>query len=1008
MRCLWSPTASNAFQIFASRPASFSGGRAGFSRLASRSTSLLKFPTAIRVSTTSAALSYTHVVSKPMSLGEAVDAVPESSTSLPNLAKPSRISFAAAQAIRMCIKNGGIADGFFVLNSIRYAAYRQKASSLPFKMPGMLYSRIEFEAAALQFGPHVSQRLSAHVLLHGLIRNNLAEPAFELAKMLMAEGLVIRGRTMEGIIEALVYTNVSHHPKNPTLRFVAPHPSIPLRRARDVLVLRPAIMADQRTRFALQLLFLARRHRQRRTDNMFKLLMAASLLNGELIIFSLLFGWACRDWQKAYSIATNLEAIPEDDELHSSSQVMAARHRLDHLRTEGIFPGRHSMESALTIIETILTRDIGTPEPTHTRLVALQALGNLAGLLDRREIPFPEIEALLRTMYKCPRVEDEIWIVGASGCPERIKAYTYFHRILLKLIRTLPSDRLFLRHPPVARDAIVHSRRYDMLPPLKLEGYNGLLHYALRHRLSPAHGQAILSHMMKKRWEPISPDIVTANILIRSGTVMRRYDIVEEVLRSIGTDGTYISAIPTTPLPGSADPPTETNIALDSVEAVQLRTDIIVNRTKWGKKLAGIGSETIEVPQLPSDVDIYTLTSYIAYLASRGQPQAVEKLLFSVLPELDSTKYPTNSEQKKDRYLGRAALDATLRRSITLGPVFFTAVLNALWKAGKVVLADRVWQLAKKAEQRSWLRDLVPECKPWILDAAAHTIMMNCYGYLARRRLPWTLTLPRHRISQRTARHSVWATFLYECQKLLKPLSTAEVQALLHRYMITAALGVFRRLVGLARTHEEVPELRRWLPKEDIPKPDARFFNAALRVFRPRMPPMRKSWHRLQLRNAKFALSFKGVIPDAPGWNAPLHEVADCMVRMGYPIPYGLRHLFVGRLEKVDPPLLHRADQKPFAYGKYKYHSRLRYRLPTPKQRGLPVRRSYVELRKVIAGRRWRKLREKQKAKAEEMKSERTPVHRAFLAGRWTKRKRKQQIKARRIRMRLRAGANNA
>ncbi|KAJ7179609.1 hypothetical protein C8R46DRAFT_1074247 [Mycena filopes] len=950
MRCLWSPTASNALHILARGPAS---GRAGFSRVASRpsvSSSLLKYPSTTRASATSAALSYSHVVHNSMSLGEAVDAVPESATSLPNLAKPSRIAFAAAHAIRMCVQNGGIADGFFVLNSIRYAAYRHKDSSVPFKMPGMLYSKIEFEAAALQFGPNISQRLSAHVLLHGLVKNNLAEPAFELAKMLMAEGLVIRGRTMEGIMEALVYTNVSHHPKNPALRFAAPHPSIPLKRARD----------DQRTRFALQLLFLARRHRQRRTDNMFKLLMAASLLKGELIIFSLIFGWACRDWQKALS--------QKDDELHSTSQVIAARSRLAHLRAEGIFPSRHSMESALTIIETILTRDIGTEEPTHTRLVALQALGNLAGLLDRRQIPFPEIEALLRTMYKCPRVEDEIWIVGAGGCPERIKAHAYFHRVLLKLTRTLPSDRLPSRHPSVARDAIVHGRRYDMLPPLELEGYNGLLHYAL----APP----------TKRWEPIAPDTVTANILIRSGTCDA------QVLRSIGSDGTYVSPIPPTALP-DGEPPPGNDVAPDVVEAAQPRTDIVVNRTTWGKKLAGLSNETIEIPQLPSSMDIYTLTSYIAYLTSR------EKLLFSVLPELDSNKYPTNSDARKDRYLGRAALDATLRRSITLGPVFFTAVLNALYKAGRLVLADRVWQLAKKAELRSWLRDLVPEVKPWIFDAAAYTIMINCYAYLGA-----TLS-PRLRISQRTARHSVWATFLYECQKLPRPLPTAHVQALLRQYMTTAGLGVFRRLTGLLGTYDGTPELRRWLAKEDIPKPDARFLQRSLYALSdPGRLRCASRGTDCSLQTARFNLDFKGVVPDAPGWNPPLHEVAQCMVGLGYPIPYGLRHLFVGRLENVDLPFLHRAQPKPFAYGKYRYHSRLRYRLPTPKQKGLPLRRSYVQLRQLIARRRWRKLREKQKARREEMRSEWTPAHRELLAARWTKRRRKQKIRARQRRMR--------
>jgi hypothetical protein len=898
------------------------------------------------------------VAADSITVEEAVDTVSESSTPLPNLEKPSKISLAAAQAIRMCIRNGGIGDGFFVLNSIRYAAYRQKSSTLPFKMPGMLYSRAEFEAAALQFGPDVSPRLAAHVLLHGLLRNNLAEPAFDLAKMIMAEGVILRSATMEAIIEALVSTGTPRRRVTRGLPFAAPNPTIPLSLASDVLVLRPSVMADRRTRFALQLLFLARRHRQRRTDTMFKLFMAASLLNGELITFSLLFGWTCRDWQNAYSLESNLEIIQDDDQLQSSSQAIAARRRLVHLRNEAIFPDKHSLESALTVIDIILSRDGDELRPTHDRLVALQALGNLVSLLDRRQIPFPDIASLIRTMYKCPRVDDEIWIVGAGGCPERIKAHTYFHRVLSTLIHSLPSQRPLPRHPSVPPDAIVKNRRYDMLPPLDLSSYNALLHYALRHRLSPALGDAVLSHMTKKRWKPVSPDIVTANILVRSGTLMRRYDIVAEVLKN---NLTYVFSIPPTPTPETTFPQTEIRIPLHPVPAVQDRTDIVANHTRWGKKLGRMVSETIETPKLPSNADIHTLTTYIAYLTSRGHPRSVKKLLFTIFPELNAAKYPTNSEREKDRVLGRTALLTSLRRAITLGPVFLSAVLNALYKSGQAALADRVWQLAKKAERRSWVRDLTPECKPWILEPHAYTVMLNCYGDLARRHQPWRFHLRSNkRISQRTARNSAWATFLYECQKLPPPWPPHQVQALLHRIMSEAALDVFRRLLNLGREYDQTGYLRRWLAKKDIPKPDARFFNAALHVFRPRTPPMRKSWYKLQFRNANFVLNYNGVLPQNPGWNGPLHEVAESMMRAGYALPYGLRHLFVGRLDGLHLPIVPRPDRAPLAYRSYKFHPWLRYRLPTPKEKGLPVSRGYPQFRDVLA-QRWSQRRIKKR-----------------------------------------------
>ncbi|KAJ7667558.1 hypothetical protein DFH06DRAFT_1182866, partial [Mycena polygramma] len=929
---------SNAFHVFSGRAGALSGlscGRATFSRAAcrpSRQIPPLRFPTATRVSVTAAAFSYSHAVAEdPISVEDAVDAVSESSTSLPALERPSKISFAAAQAVRMCIRNGGIADGFFVLNSLRYSAYRHKSSALPFRMPGMAHSRTEFEAAALQFGPDVSPRLTAHALLHGLIRNNLAEPAFELAKMIMAEGVALRSATMEAIIEALVSSGAPRRRVARGLPFAGPNPTIPLKLASDVLVLRPSAMADRRTRFALQLLFLARRHRQRRTDTMFKLFMAASLLNGELIIFSLLFGWTCRDWQNAHALESTLEVIPGDDELQYSTQVIAARRRLTHLRNEAIFPDKHSLESALTVIDTILMRD-GESKPTHDRLVALQALGNLAGLLERRQIPFPDIASLLRTMYKCPRVEDEIWIVGRTHTSTAL---------LSNLIESLPNHQPLLRRPPAPPNALAKNRRYDMLPPLELSGYNTLLHYALRHRLSPALGDA--------RWEPISPDIVTANILVRSGTLMRRYDIVADVLMS---KLTYAAGI---------EP--EISISLDPLRRpVQDRTDIVVNHTRWGQKLGRMASESIETPaNLPSEADIYTLTAYISYLTSRGHPRTVKKLLFRLFPELDTAKYPTNSELEEDHILGRTALLTSLRRAITLGPVFLSSVLNALYKSGQAALADRVWQLAQKAERRSWVRDLVPECKPWIFHPHVYTVMMNCYGDLARRQRPWRFNLPPDkRVSERTARSSVWARFLYECQKMPSPLPNYEVQLLLRRMMSHAALNVFRRLVNLKREHERNLNLRSWLAKKDIPKPDARFFNAALHVFRPRSPPMRRSWHRRQLRDA-----LHGVLPANNHWNPPLHEIAETMINAGHGIPHGLRHLFVGRLDSIHLPILRPPDRGPFAYRVYRYHPWLRYRLPTPKEKGLPVSRQYPQFLGVLAQRR-RQIRMRKRKRRKE------------------------------------------
>jgi hypothetical protein len=173
--------------------------------------------------------------------------------------------------------------------------------------------------------------------------------------------------------------------------------------------------------------------------------------------------------------------------------------------------------------------------------------------------------------------------------------------------------------------------------------------------------------------------------------------------------------------------------------------------------------------------------------------------------------------------------------------------------------------------------------------------------------------------------------------------------------MSEAALGVYRRLMNLRREHAKVPELGSWLAEKDIPKPDVRFFNAALRAFRSRAPAMGKGWHRRQLRDAKFILEFKGVLPNVGIWNPRLHEVAEAMIQAGYALPRGLRPLFVGRLGGLDLPIVQRPDHAPWAYRPQKVHPWQRYRLPTPKEKGLPISRAYPQLRVVIQQRKWKR-----------------------------------------------------
>ena len=69
-----------------------------------------------------------------------------------------------------------------------------------------------------------------------------------------------------------------------------------------------------------------------------------------------------------------------------------------------------------------------------------------------------------------------------------------------------------------------------------------------------------------------------------------------------------------------------------------------------------------------------------------------------------------------------------LHRAASLGPDFFVAVLNALCKAGKTGLTERVWLLAKQAERISWVAGDIP---PWFLPCACiyyHDAVLCCRG----------------------------------------------------------------------------------------------------------------------------------------------------------------------------------------------------------------------------------------------------------------------------------------
>ncbi|KAF8883428.1 hypothetical protein BD779DRAFT_1539894 [Infundibulicybe gibba] len=748
----------------------------------------------------------------------------------PSLTEP-QLSRAASQAVRLSIQNGALEDAYYIVNSLRYSVLREDEDKVTKeKIAGLRVSLSGFEAAALHMGRSVSPRLASHALLHGLIRLGLAKKASRLSSVMMASGIQLRSATLEAIIHNLVPTHPSPRTQSPT----PPFPS-----AQEVLKLRPPMVQHEGARLALQLVVLARRSRHRRTSGMFGTLICACLINGEIIVASLIFGLIVKDYQLRKSLATRLAPTnAPSDNPEPTKTMKRIQARFNHLQMENLFPPKSSMYSIVSSIERTLSTD-GEGEAYNVSIhSALQALANLALLLDRRQIPFGEIAPLIRALYNCPKTKHEVWIVDPNGLQ-------LFPRGFATARRQLPKKT---------------SSSSLRVPSLDLSSYNSLLHYVLRHRLSPSLADKTLHHMVKERHKPLYPDTVTYNILIRSGTLLRTNGVAGEALQLL-----YQSQ---ERLPNRLLKPPEAQRHIFDPEEEPLRS-LSVSPGLSGLK-----------------IDAYTITSHVKYLVSTGSPRAVLAFVRDVLRVLD-----TGTSGQTDR----ASRDSQLRLVVTEGPYIFTAILDTLHKSEEWELAERIWGYAKRAERKSWDARPGSNTKPWYLPEHAYTSMLQCY-------------------------------FTEERDRPADQPST----------ILKRARAVYDSLLYIQRVPAAGPP----------PKPDARFFNAALELFLQTEP--RLGWTcvgstakmcRKGLRDATVEYARTGEL--AVGWNPTLQTIAEDIVDAGYSVPYGLRPLFVGRWPQGtwQHNGTAKPQRRPFAFPRrqkmFSPHS-----IPTQKSRGLPLHRS--------------------------------------------------------------------
>lgn len=832
----------------------------------------------------------------------------------------AQISRAAAEAVRLCADDRQFTSALFVVNSLHQSMHQ--GTSTPSTLGPC--NNQEREMEPIDFGRPVSPRLSAHCLVHALLRAGRARRAAILSEFMMQQGIPVRTATLEAIVGVLCQT-----PRTVTTAPQLPKSGLRPRNADHALRLVTGRTSNPNTIAAFGIIQSARKFGHTRTQKMYRSIVSTCLMQGEIIVASLLFVLLVKDWQAK---TKRLQRLSSDVEgaLQSSARDEPRGHRLQ-------YPPEELMHSILRRVEDAYPSDLSDPMQDAQYQDSIQALASLAMLVEQGRIHTGRLSPIIRALYNCPKTRHKIWITRGEKAIQ-VQAYPYFQRILMRIIGSFKANRSTLK-----------------LPTLDLRSYNALLFYALRHRFSPALASEILDHMCIKRSPPLEPDIVTINTILRSGTLLRKYSIADAILAAIGGKEEFRGAHPGVQ-----------NHLVEHADADSSAGPIlpVFAHSNFTKALRALEAQGFHLPDAvlaafaSMKADSHTLVAYLGHLVSSGSPRVVGILLFHFLPELHIVDHPSSGPLKHRPT--KTSKEARLKRAVTYGPRFFSSVINALAKAGQTGLAERVWILANQAQRASWVPGFVPDVKPWCLPIHAYTSMMQCYAAEASKGVPRLFrgkSASLHNDLQWKPRSQYhvrgWANFILNRQKFSRGCNRSSagrrMGLLLFRSMVSGGRDIYKSLSWLDKTISANPALQL-----AAPSPDPRFFNAALDLFsrRPHMIARakrgsRSRWKR-RLRFSRLLFDNKGEVQRS--WSPHLQEIVDAMVTAGHPVPIGFRHLFLGRwlaglLPRPDRPVL---NQSPYAFPPPKTTFRP-HGLPTFKTRGLPLgRRRYRGRRRNI------------------------------------------------------------
>ncbi|TFK43064.1 hypothetical protein BDQ12DRAFT_674325 [Crucibulum laeve] len=532
----------------------------------------------------------------------------------------------------------------------------------------------------------ITHRLTPHVVLHTFLRLGMVEEAQRLChELLEQDRFPIHQKTLEAVMRALLVSEPS--PENRPTKLV-----YHVGGKGGNHVLSPIACKNRHGTLALRLLS-DKGAVGRRTDAMFDMFIEHSLQNGEVIAASQAFVYLARHWKIKESLNTHLDVILQDKTQAPAAKAMYIEER-DKLNSESLYPSFDYMKKILDVIEGALQEYETNMQDKDSLRAALQALANLAGLLERDEIPFPWLSRLINVLDRCPKGPSYV-LVTSQQTGEKEVANVYFRRVLDGFIRSLPTTQPIAPSPfhNQPSEGVQRAENEGMLPPIDRYAYAALVEYALCNKRSQPLAEQILTHMTQKRSEPLDPNFYQMKRAIFTGVgTLHNPTVAQDLCR---------------------------NYSIGSITQYRHYDELL----------------TTALSSPPGSRYIQSVTGYIAVVV-RVHPGLVSKIIYKLLPGLRSSELKRRPEQSLEdftRYCSQQRAK-TLEKLSKLGPHFFAILINGLSRTGQPELVEWVWRASRQAESMRLKKTEGGEwTNPWVLPLNAYMNVIRCYAAEARK-----------------------------------------------------------------------------------------------------------------------------------------------------------------------------------------------------------------------------------------------------------------------------------